>query len=109
MRFFKFQSLDVFDGKVAKEFYDDRTYRVEYRGEIVGFLSRNAPTTVGGVYLYISVGTNFGLDYEIMDGDSSAVLSFKDNDTALIEIIKNEDGNSSPNYARLYDLGWVDI
>ena len=90
------------------KFYDFRTYRVEFDGDTVGFLSRSETDMGKGLVAYIAAGTSLGLLYESLAGsDEYLSLSHKDDNTAVINIRREDETNQSG--ARLLVTDWVSL
>ena len=103
MRFLKFVSSGV-SGELP-EFFDDRTYKVSYNGEVVGFGSKHSKT--GCLEIVVPINTSFGMDYEY-EYNSKLYITQIDNNTVNI-IILGETDEKPKEYTRIFDAGWTEF
>lgn len=102
MRFYKFIANSLLNKEEVDKFFDNRTYAVEYQGQTVGFVSREA---IGQLKILIPVDTPFSVDYEFNMGVKVRLIH-KDINTAIIEL---GDSKNESQGTRLYFSSWIEI
>ena len=108
MRFLKLFASDFFHPEETMKFFDLRTYRVEFDGEIVGFMSRSDTEIGKGLVAYIAGGTSLGLlSSSLSSNNEYLLLTHKDENAAVISI--RRENEETKGGARLLITDWVTL